>query len=234
QGKRHLFVLLGGFALVYAIIWTLGVIQSRSLFQARLFLPGFVALAPLLAESVVQLSALDRPGFSISTFVRLSVAVVLALALVNQALYVLAFDPLGCLVGYQTRSEYLTRVLGDHYRAMEALEEIVPEDGQVLFLWEPRTYYSPRSAEPDAILDRWLHTIHLYGHDPAAIADAWRAEGVTHVLLYRSGLDHVLEKGLDPVASQDLETLNSLKADYLSLTRNVGSAYELYRLEETP
>jgi hypothetical protein len=61
-GKRRVFALLGGFALVHAATWTLGVIQSRALFQARLFLPGFVALIPLLAETLVQLSIQPDAG----------------------------------------------------------------------------------------------------------------------------------------------------------------------------
>ncbi|MGC9332600.1 MAG: hypothetical protein ACP5JJ_00510, partial [Anaerolineae bacterium] len=230
QGKRHLFVLLGGFALVYAIIWTLGVIQSRSLFQARLFLPGFVALVPLLAESVVRLPALDRPRFSISMVVRLTVGLVLALALIHQALYVLAFDPLGYLVGYETRSEYLTRVLGDHYRVMETLEEIVPDDGQVLFLWEPRSYYSPRPAEPDAILDNWAHLRHRYRTEAQILAHL-REEGYTHVLLNQGGLDFVIEKDESPLPTEEVGHLRTFVEEYLSLVEQRGS-YRIYQLQE--
>jgi hypothetical protein len=228
KGRRHLFVLLGGLALVYGVTWTVGVIQSRALFQARLFLPGFVALVPLLAESLVQLSVLDHPGFSISAFVRLTVGVVLALTLINQVLEALRFDPLGYLVGYESRSSYLRRVLGDHYRAMEALEETVPEDGRVLFLWEPRSYYSPRRAQPDAILDNWAHLSYRYPTN-AQIAAHLREQGYTHVLLNQWGVDFVIEESESPLPSEDVDRLRTFIEEYLELLETEGS-YRIYEL----
>ncbi len=226
--KRQALTLLGGFATVYALVWTLGAIQSRGLFQARLFLPGFVALVPLLSESLMQLSALDRPAFSISTFVRLVIGLVLALNLVSQTLDVLRFDPLGYLVGYQSRQDYLTHVLGDHYRAMEALEEIVPEEGRVLFLWEPRSYYSPRPTQSDAILDNWSHLMYLY-EDEHKTAAHLRGEGITHVLLYRWGLDFVIEERESPLPPEDVERLQAFIEKHLELVKTVGR-YDIYAL----
>ena len=230
HGKRHLFVLLGGFALFHAVTWTLGVVHSRALFQARLFLPGFAALIPLLSQSLVQLAALDRPGFSISSFIRLAVGVVLALALVNQALEVLRLDPLGYLVGYESRSDYLNRTLGDHYRAMEKLQEIVPEDGRVLFLWEPRSYYSSRNAQPDAILDNWAHLRHRYGTE-ARIAAHLQGEGYTHVLLNQRGLDFVIEEHESPLPAKDVERLQDFIEQRLESVETIG-IYRLYKLGE--
>jgi hypothetical protein len=95
-------------------------------------------------------------------------------------------------------------------------------------------YALSNACESGALLDRWLHTIHLYGRDPDAIADAWRAEGVTHVLLHRAGLNHVLGGELDPISSEDLETLDALRASHLTLTKDFASVYELYSLEGRP
>jgi hypothetical protein len=226
--KRQTLALLGSFAAVYALVWTLGAIQSRGLFQARLFLPGFVALVPLLSESLMQLSDLDRPAFSVSTFVRLVIGLVLALNLVSQTLDVLRFDPIGYLVGYQSRQGYLTHVLGDHYRAMEALEETVPEDGRVLFLWEPRSYYSPRPAQPDAILDNWSHLMYLYENEHN-IAAHLQDEGITHVLLYRWGLDFVLKEGESPLPPEDVEKLQAFLEKHLELVKTV-ERYDIYAL----
>jgi 4-amino-4-deoxy-L-arabinose transferase-like glycosyltransferase len=227
-GKRRVFALLGGFALVHAATWTLGVIQSRALFQARLFLPGFVALIPLLAETLVQLSILDRPGFSISAFVRLIAGVVLVLSLINQMLDVLRYDPLGYLVGYEDRAAYLRRVLGDHNRAMEELGETVPEDGRVLFLWEPRSYYSPRRAQPDAILDNWAHLSYRYPTN-AQIAAHLREEGYTHVLLNQWGLDFVIEENESPLPTENVDRFQAFTEEYLSLLED-RERYRIYKL----
>ena len=64
-------------------------------------------------------------------------------------------QPWAYLSGAETRDDYLTRRLGAHYAAMQALNEKLPPDAVVQFLWEPRSYYSRVPAEPDAILDRW-------------------------------------------------------------------------------
>ena len=233
--RRRALILLGGFAGVHALVWTLGVIQSRALFQSRLFLPGFVALVPLLSEVLVRLPALDRPAFSLSAFVRMLVGVTLALNLVGQALDLLRFNPFGYLVGYESGPAYLERVLGDHYRAMGRLEEMVAEDGRVLFLWEPRSYYSPRPAQPDAILDNWSHLVYLYG-DEDQVAAHLRAEGFTHVLLYQWGLDFVIGslqsgEGESPLSPEDVERLQAFTGEHLVLMETVGG-YRLYRLQE--
>jgi len=218
--------LLGGLAAAHGLVWTLGAIQSRALFQSRLFLPGFVALTPLLAESLARLPTLDSRKFSLSAFARMLVGLALALNLVNQTLDVLRFNPFGYLAGYESRAAYLERILGDHYRAMERLEESVPEDGRVLFLWEPRSYYSPRPAQPDAILDNWSHLVYLYG-DADRIAVHLRAEGFTHVLLYRWGLDFVIEHGESPLLPGDVERLEDFTEKHLTLVETIGR-YELY------
>jgi hypothetical protein len=226
--KRQSLLLLGGFALVCALVWTLGVVGSRALFQSRLFLPGFVALVPLFAESLTRLSAWDRPSFSLSSFVRLLIVVVLGLNVIHQALDVLRYDPIGYLVGYDSPTEYMERVLGDHYRAMDALGEIVPEGEQVLFLWEPRSYYSPRPTQPDAILDNWALLMHQFG-EVDEVTSHLQDEGITHVLLYRWGLEFVVAEGESPLPRGDVESLNHFIKEDLSLIETVGS-YEIYAL----
>ncbi|MBU0703269.1 MAG: glycosyltransferase family 39 protein [Chloroflexi bacterium] len=228
--RRRTLVLLGGFAAVHGLVWTLGAIQSRALFQSRLFLPGFVALMPLLAETLAQLPVLNHRKFSLSAFVQMLMGVALALNLVNQALDVLRFNPFGYLVGYESREAYLERTLGDHYRAVGRLAEIVPEDGRVLFLWEPRSYYSPRPAQPDAILDNWSHLVYLYDEE-ALVAAQLRAEGFTHVLLYRWGLDFVIEHDESPLPPEDVERLDAFVEHHLMLVETVGR-YQLYSLRE--
>lgn len=232
--RGQALTLLGGFAAVHALVWALGVIQSRALFQSRLFLPGFVALVPLLSETLVRLPALDRPAFSLSAFVRLLVGMTLALNLVNQILGetgVVRFNPFGYLAGYESRSAYLERVIPyGHYQAMVRLRETVPEDGRVLFLWEPRSYYSPRPAQPDAILDNWSHLLYLYG-DENRVAAHLRDEGFTHVLLYQWGLDFVIEYGESPLSPEDVERLQAFIDQHLVLVETVGH-YQLYGLRE--
>ena len=57
---------------------------------------------------------------------------------------------------------------------------------------------------------------------------------MTHVLLYRDGLNHILGAGFDPVTPEDVAALEALLEEEAALVKSLGSAYELYLLEDTP
>jgi hypothetical protein len=139
--------------------------------------------------------------------------------------------PLQVLTGFESREDFLARRLGWYYPAIRYVNVSLPQGSTVLFLWEPRTYHCSVDCRPDALLDSWLHAIHLYGRDSKAIATAWRDDGVTHVLLHRAGLEHIVAAGFDPVTETDLQVLDELRNEHMSLTEAFGSAYELYRLK---
>jgi hypothetical protein len=210
--------------------WVLGVVQSRSLFQSRLLLPALVALCPALAYLYDELSRLDRPRFSVQRLIGMSAALVLAANLSYYLLYVVRVAPVSVLVGEETRTSFLRRALGDHYLAMELINERLSDDDTALFLWEPRSYYCLRRAQPDPILERWAWLRHRYGSDVEAIYRALEAEGYTHILLHRSGLELVRNARLDPITPADVETLDALRSAYLKEVGTVGDAYALYRL----
>ena len=137
---------------------------------------------------------------------------------------------MGVLLGHESREDFLARRLGWYYATVEFVNQQLPPDATVLFLWEPRSYHCQVRCWPDALLDRWLHTTHVHGYDTATIADDWRAQGVTHVLLYRVGYEAILEAGFDPLAEADVAALERLVGEELELVRAMGDAYELYAL----
>lgn len=218
------------FALAQYAFWIVGVIGSRSLFQSRLLLPAFAVLCAPMAYLYGELRALDTRFFSLQRLVGMSVALVLAANLSYQVIYVLRIRPLPVLVGEESRNAFLTRTLGAHYAAMQLVDERVPADGRVLFLWEPRSYYCSRSVQPDAILERWAWLRHQYGDDLTAISRRLDQEGYTHVLLHRAGLELVREAELDPLSKADLSALEAFVDAFLQEEAAVGEAYELYRL----
>jgi hypothetical protein len=218
------------FALVQYAFWVVGVISSRSLFQSRLLLPAFAVLCTPMAYLYGELRALDTRFFSLQRLVGMSVALVLAANLSYQVICVLRIRPLPVLVGEESRDAFLTRTLGAHYAAMQLVDEHVPADGRVLFLWEPRSYYCSRSVQPDAILERWAWLRHQYGDDLTAISRRLDQEGYTHVLLHRTGLELVREAELDPLTEADWNALEAFVGAFLQEEAAVGEAYELYRL----
>lgn len=211
---------------VLATAWTFGVIHSQALFQTRLLLPCLTITAPAIAFLLEHMDELV-PG-TISAR-RLTTAALFLVLLLNAAactIQTAAFDPLPVLVGRETEDAYLRRNLGTHAVAMQELASL-PAGSKALFLWEPRTYYSPVPAYPDAILDNWAHAIYQFGR-AAHIAGRWRTQGFTHLLLYRYGLDFVTRTGLDPLTPYELAELKALLEKYAD--RIPGPAEPLYEL----
>jgi len=218
------------YALAQFVFWALGVVWSRALWQSRLLLSGLVALAPVAGWLWTELPRFDHPRFSLSRFVNLAVGLTLALTLIDTGLLTLRINPLPYLTGGESRDDYLTRRLGAHYAVMQQINERLPSDAVVVFLWEPRSYYCRRDCRPDSILDEFAHLV--YQHRSAeAIAQAWRQSGVTHVLIHRAGLNFVRNESPEKV---NQAVLDRLETDHLRLMFDVVGAYQVYALEGAP
>jgi hypothetical protein len=221
---------LGAFAAVQYTFWMGGVISTRSLWQSRLLLPAFAALSPVLALALDDVRDLDRPNFSPHRFIHMTIAIVLALNVVYQGLDVLRVDPMPFLVGQETRSEFLRRNLGAHYQAMEIINTELPQDVKVLFLWEPRGYYCQRTVTPDPILERWALLRYRFG-TVEAIASTLRQEGYTHVLLYRAGMNKVVQNQWTPTGPADVAAWAAFEAgDLTEIYADDARTYILYKL----
>ncbi|TET53394.1 MAG: phospholipid carrier-dependent glycosyltransferase [Anaerolineales bacterium] len=210
--------------------WLWGVARSALTLQTRLLMPAFGMIALVCAAAVTGLRSLPRRPVDLSWMVRAVVVGVLGLTLAS-TLYCAALGrPLSVLAGSVSEENYLTWRLGWHHIAIDTVNRVVEPEGIVLFLWEPRSYYCERTCWPDALLDRWLHTTHVNGHDARAIADTWRATGVTHVLFHKLGYEIVTEAGFDPITDADHETLQLLIDAELELIVDLGGEYRLYVL----
>jgi len=221
---RYMLFLIG---VAYAV-WLVGLARTALLLQTRLLLPVFGLVAILGGLALDGLPALRRPQLDVAWLARAVVSVTLALLLFSTLTRFLQIDPLPVALGLEAREDYLARRLGWYYVAIETINRELPPDAVVLFLWEPRSYHCQRVCWPDALLDRWLYTTYLYGHDADALARAWRAAGVTHVLLHRAGYQAVVEGGFDPITEADKETLAKLLSAEMVPAGDFGDAYELY------
>jgi len=231
--RRWLLAALAFCSVLYGF-WLWGLARTALLLQTRLLFPAFGLLALMAGAAVEALQRLPRRPFDVGWLARVILVGVLTLTLVSAFLSAAQGQPLRVLMGFESEEDFLARRLGWYYVAVERINEELAADAVVLFLWEPRSYHCAVDCRPDALLDRWLHTTHLYGYDADAIAAAWRADGVTHVLLYRVGLEHIFEAKFDPVTLDDLCVLDELATTHLMLVEDFGSTYELYRLEQVP
>jgi 4-amino-4-deoxy-L-arabinose transferase-like glycosyltransferase len=220
------FNLLLIYVLAHFSVWALGVVWSRSLWQSRLLLPGLVGLVPAAGWVWANLSQYDLPNFSLSRFVNVAIGIALTLIVVDAVLLTLRINPVPYLVGLETRDEHLARRLGAHYAAMERINETLPAGSKVVFLWEPRSYYCRHNCQPDSILDEFAHLVYQQG-SADNIARVWRENGVSHVLIHRTGLEFILA---EQPAVVDEEILNALETDHLVEILEVGPAYQVFTL----
>jgi hypothetical protein len=82
-------------------------------------------------------------------------------------------------------------------------------------------------CRPDTWLDRWYLARRTLG-DPNTILDAWAETGVTHVLLYRPGMEFV-RLGDRRYTAEDWAGLDRM-LEGLTLVRRFGDGYDLYQV----
>ncbi len=204
------------FSAILYVFWLIGLAESKLLLQTRLLFPAFPTLVLASAVAIERLDALTLTQFSLQRFARLFVLFVLGVTALSYLLGFAATNPLALIAGSQSRQGYLSSQLGDYYAAIQFLNHNLPTNSKTFFLWEPRSYYAARPVQPDVILDAFADRRSKYP-DANAFAASLRAEGYTHVLLSRAGLDYLLQSGYDPISSQDLRVLQNLVSHDLRL-----------------
>lgn len=228
ERRRWLGAALACSGVLYGF-WLWGLARSALLVQTRLLFPAFGLLALAAGAAVEGARSLPRRPLDLGWLVRAVLLGVLVLTLAGALLQAAEEGPQRALLGLESREDYLARRLGWYAPMMADLNEMLPPEATVLFLWEPRSYPCHVDCWPDALLDRWLHATWLHGGDVAAIAADWRAHGATHVLFFRAGYEAILAEGFDPVTPADQRALEALLGS-LQPVAAWGGVYELYAL----
>jgi hypothetical protein len=197
------------FALVLYLFWLSGLAASKLLLQPRLLFPAFPVFALGAAVACDRLRAFDMPQFSIRRFARMVVVLVLGMTALQYVVSFAASDTLMYLSGRETREAFMARNLGAYQSVVKYVNDQLPANSNILFLWEPRSYYMKRNVQPDVILDAWAHLRWQY-HEPDSIAAALRNASYTHLLLSREGLDYELQTGYDPISIEDVNLIKEL------------------------
>ena len=223
--------------------WLIGAAQSELLVQGRLLLPALPFLAIILASGLQSAARFSLPYLRLQFFGYAAVALVVGLTTVSVALSWASDPPLPFLLGAETREAFQERHLGDHYRAMFFINNQLPADAKVLFLWEPRSYLCERSCQPDTLLFTWRHLLYAHG-GPDAIRDALKKAGTTHVLAYGGGFRYYSEPPHVEIEGPHIAALLDFEARYLERLSGpslleltvtppeqvAGGGYVIYRL----
>ncbi len=228
--EQQLIMHLLVFVLSPYLLWLGGAAVSWFLVQTRLLFPIFPVLALIGALGLASLRDLEVLPH-LRKLAQAVTLIVLTLAVLSATLAFVQHDPLPVVVGLQSEAAFLSERLPAHAAAMQEIDQL-PVDARVLMLWEPRTFYCPRECLPDSLINRWWHDRQLEP-DPLAIATHWRVQGVTHVLIFESGLHFlVTEEPHEPLTADDLAALDTLRQQVLLPIWQGGDVYTLYELSE--
>ena len=219
---------IGVYSLLSFAAWTVGVINSSALWQARLLFPMLVPFAIPTALAWDSLKRFDTPRLRISFLANIIVAAVLALTVFDLGLFVLQRNPLAVALGAQSRERYIERVNPSYAALMDILDEF-PEDVRIYSLFEPRTYGLPRATQPDPILDNFAHAVHVH-QTPEAILRHWKAEQFTHILVYERGLEFMIGSELEKFPPPAQNLLNETLDQLVLVAQTPDDVYSIYEV----
>jgi hypothetical protein len=149
--------------------------------QARFFLPAAPALLALLAAGLSLPATRERWLGGLALAASLAWGAELYAALWTRQL------TSAWLTGAVDRDALLRRLLPESYPALSELGALVPPGGRVWLVWmRGYTYYLDRPYRLDSVFEGWRFEALVEGSpDAAALHDALRAEGFSHVLVNR-------------------------------------------------
>ena len=208
--------------------WMLGVVHSSALWQARLLLPAVMVFAIPTALGWDSLPRLDLPGFRTSFLVNALIALVIALTILENGMFVLRRNPLAVALGAQTREQYIQRIAPSYFELRQIMDTL-PSEARVYSLFEPRSYDLPRSVQPDAIVCNFVHDLYLY-QTPGGIIERWKAQGYTHILVYETGRTFLLETRPDRMTPSRADALTQTLQNLELVSRTSDNVYSVYRI----
>jgi hypothetical protein len=228
---HKMLVPLGIFSLIVYLLWiaTGAATYSTFVLRTRILLPCFAPLSILTAYVVENLSALDRKIFSLQRFILMTLGLGLAINIFSQGLTFLMYDPLPFIVGIESREDFLRRHLADgHYDALNYINLSLPESAQVLFLWEPRSYYCEEGCLPDTVFDHFSQLASEY-EEADRIVEALQREGISHILVNQRWLN--LQTHSHLFKAQDRRLFNQFRDLYLEPIYVDDRLYAIYRID---
>jgi len=198
--------------------------------QPRLLLGIFPVVAMIGALGLAGLKEirLDIPAEEVA---RVLVLASMVLAVVGATLEVGEQNPIPVALGLESTDDYLYNSgMGVHYLAMQQVNKL-PDDANIQFLWEPRTYYCTANCTPDSLISLWWHNRQTTP-DPFEIARGWADDGVTHVMIFEAGRRLLfVEENFEPLEQDDMEALDELRGSVLKEVWSFEDEYTLYELD---
>jgi hypothetical protein len=222
-----LFV-IGVFSLLSFVAWTLGVINSSGLWQARLLFPALIPFTIPTALAWDSLKQFDTSRLRISFLVHVLIGIVIVLTIFDNGIFVLQRNPLAVAFGAQSRERYIERI-NPSYAALIDLMDDLPVDARVYSLFEPRSYGLPRSVQADPLLYNFAHDVYLF-HTSNEIIQHWKLEKFTNVFVYERGLALTAESASIKFSPQVQQILQETLGQLELISQTPDKVYSIYRI----
>lgn len=219
---------IGVFCLLSVAAWTVGVVNTASLWQARLLFPALIPFAVPSALGWESLQGFDTPRLRIGFLTNALIAIVITLTLIDNTAFVLQRNPLAVAAGAQSRERYIERI-NPSYAALMTLMEQLPSEARVYSLFEPRTYGLPRPTHPDAIVSNFAHDVYLH-QTPEAILRHWRSEQYTHIIVYERGLGFMNTSPAGKFTNTMQTTFQQILGQLDLVARTPDQVYSIYKI----
>ncbi len=219
------------------LLWLNGIAQTALLLQARLIFLIFGITAVVVGLILSKLETMRHPQLNTPWLAQTVINITLIVMLISYGIEFAAINPIPAVLGMESENAYISRRLGVYQTAVSEGLNTLPADSAVVMLWETRSYSCDPSiiCDPDPILGRFLH---LTQHDKLnadGIAQKWRDDGFTHLLIFQGGLDFLLAADDNPIGTSitpaDLAILAELQEKHLDLIQKWGTQYALYALK---
>ena len=162
--------------------------------QPRLMLFGLPFAAVLAALAFDSFARFPKKPLDINFLLQAALMFTLLLGVFNIADHFAKANPAVYLVE-NDRERYLRDNLGSYYPAVRQLESL-PPGSQVLFMWEPKSFYCPDHivCQPDILFDHWSWPLRR-GADAESLMQGWHDNGIDYLLVH--GLPEGSEFGYD-------------------------------------
>ncbi len=210
------------------LAWSLAGLISPLASQTRLHMWMFPAWAVLAGGGYLGLAGITAGRVRFAVVAGTVLVLSLGLSLISGLQSAMRANPAMTVLGLENETAYRLRRLGAYAPAMGAVRRLGGE-ARALLLWEARSLDCLPVCEPDPWLDRWIMD-RKAGAAPDQIVARWRAEGFTHVLLHRAGMEFVRAEAPAMYRVEDWTALDATLA-LLTPEQTFGEGYVLYRIQ---
>ena len=219
---------IGTFSLISFAAWTVGIINSASLWQGRLLFPVLVPFAIPTALAWDSLKQFDTSKLKISFLANALIIAVITLTVFDNAIFALQRNPLAVIFGAQSREQYIARINPSYAQLMTLLDEL-PTNVKIYSLFEPRTYGLPRRVQPDPLIYNFSYDVYRY-KTSNAIIQQWKTEQYTHVLIYERGRESMEKLGSGSYTPAIQNTLKETLKQLNLIGQTPDHVYSIYQI----